>query len=100
MAVACEAFILGAKAGLEPETMLEVLNAGEASCKATRDKFARAVLPRRFDYGARMAITVKDISLAVKEAIELAVPAWIAESVREIWTCAVSQGGKDRDGTA
>ena len=100
MAASCEAFILGAKAGLDPQTMLEIINSGDASSSATRNKFPQSILPRRFDYGARMAITAKDISLTVGEAEELGVPMWIARSVQQVWTYAVSQGGADRDGTA
>lgn len=100
MAASCEAFILGVKAGLDPGAMLEIINAGEGSSSATRNKFAQSVLPRRFDFGARMAITAKDTSLTVKEAEELGVPMWIAQSVRQIWNYAVSQGGSERDGTA
>jgi 3-hydroxyisobutyrate dehydrogenase-like beta-hydroxyacid dehydrogenase len=100
MAASCEAFILGVKAGLDPQTMLEVINSGDASSSATRNKFPRSILPRRFDFGARMAITAKDISLTVKEAEELGVPMWIGQSVRQIWKYAVSQGGSEQDGTA
>jgi len=98
MAASCEAFILGVKAGLDPERMLEIINSGEASSSATRNKFARSILPRRFDFGARMAITAKDISLTVHEAEELGVPMWIAQSVRQVWKYAVSQGASEKDG--
>ncbi|AZG08281.1 hypothetical protein EGT29_10500 [Pigmentiphaga sp. H8] len=100
MAVACEAMILGVKAGLAPEAMLEAINASDASSSATRNKFARSVLARRFDFGARMAITAKDTSLAVGVVEELGVPAWIARRVQQIWGFAASQGGAERDGTS
>lgn len=100
MAVSCEAFILGVKWGLDPQVMLDVINAGEASSSATRNKFPQAILPRRFDFGARMAITAKDTSLTVKESEELGVPMWIGQSVRQIWNYAASQGGADKDGTS
>ena len=100
MATTCEAFVLGVKGGLDPQVMLDVFNAGESSTNASRNKFARSVLPRTFDYGARMAITAKDISLAVHEATELGIPMWIGQSVQQIWKYAVSQGAHDKDGTA
>ncbi|UUZ77230.1 NAD(P)-dependent oxidoreductase [Polaromonas sp. P1(28)-13] len=53
MAASCEAFILGVKWGLDPQVMLQIINDGEASSSATRNKFAQAILPRRFDFGAR-----------------------------------------------
>jgi 3-hydroxyisobutyrate dehydrogenase-like beta-hydroxyacid dehydrogenase len=100
MAASCEAFILGVKAGLDPRVMLDVINAGEASSSATRNKFAASVLARKFDFGARMAITIKDITTAVQEAEELGVPMWIARAIREQWHYAISQGAYDRDGTS
>jgi len=100
MAASCEAFILGAKAGLDPLVMLDIINAGEASSSATRNKFARSVLPRRFDFGARMAITAKDTSLTVKESEDLGVPMWIGQAVQQVWKFAASQGGAERDGTS
>ncbi len=100
MAASCEAFVLGVKAGLRPEVMLEVINAGEASSNATRNKFASAILLRRFDFGARMAITTKDASLAVREAEDLGVPLWIGKAVQQVWKYAASQGGAERDGTS
>ncbi|WP_061958165.1 NAD-binding protein [Cupriavidus pauculus] len=100
MAATCEAFVLGVKAGLDPDAMLEIINAGASSTNASRNKFKRAVLGRTFDYGARMAITAKDISLAVEEAANFGVPTWVSRSVQQLWRYAVAQGGADRDGTA
>jgi len=100
MAASCEAFILGVKAGLGPEVMLDVVNAGEASSSASRNKFASSILPRKFDFGARMAITAKDTSLAVREAEALGVPMWIGQAVQQVWHYAATQGGAERDGTS
>ncbi|MGO4329050.1 NAD-binding protein [Cupriavidus sp. 2TAF22] len=100
MAATCEAFVLGVKAGLDPEAMLDVINSGASSTNASRNKFRRAVLGRSFDYGARMAITAKDITLAVEEAGNFGVPTWVSRSVQQLWRYAVSQGGAERDGTA
>ena len=100
MATTCEAVLLGFKAGLDPWRMLEAINAGDASSSASRNKFATSVLPRRFDYGARMAITAKDTSLTVGECEALGVPMWIGQAVRQVWNVAASQGGADRDGSS
>lgn len=99
-AIASELFVLGVNWGLSPETMLEVLNAGDASCNATRNKFGKDVLTRRFDYGAHIQITSKDTSNTVREAEEVGVPMWIGQSVRQLWKYADQQGGSRLDGTA
>ena len=100
MASSCEAFIVGVKGGLDPEAMLAIVNAGEASSSATRNKFAKSVLARKFDYGARMAITSKDTSLSVTEAEAIGVPMWIGQAVQQVWKYAATHGGADLDGTA
>src|SRR3954447_21380292 len=51
LAVTSEALVYGAKAGLDPEVMVEVLNAGSGGNSASKDKIPRAVLPGTFDYG-------------------------------------------------
>ncbi|MBI4189144.1 MAG: NAD(P)-dependent oxidoreductase [Betaproteobacteria bacterium] len=99
MAASCEAFVLGVKAGLDPEIMLEIINSGEASSSATRNRFPHSVLPRCFNFGARMAITIKDITLCVKEAEELGVPMWVAQAARQLWAYAISQGASENDST-
>lgn len=100
MSASCEMFVLGAKWGLDPQVMLDVINDGDSGSAPTRNKFPKSVLPRRFDYGARMAITAKDTSLTIKESEDLGVPMWIGQQVRQIWNYAASQGGAEKDGTA
>ncbi|ALM84236.1 NAD-binding protein [Bordetella sp. N] len=100
MALTSEAFVIGAKMGLRAKALLHAINTGEASTNASRNKFPSSVLNRQFDYGARMAITAKDISLATGEAEKLAVPLWVARQVQQLWRFAASQGGAERDGSS
>src|SRR5260221_555178 len=44
LAATAEAFVMGAKGGLDPEIMLSAINAGSGRNSATEDKFPRAVL--------------------------------------------------------
>ena len=99
-AIASELFVLGVKWGLMPERMLEVLNAGDASCNATRNKFGKDVLTRAFNYGAHIEITSKDTSNTVREGEDIGVPMWLGQSVRQLWKYADQQGGSGLDGTA
>lgn len=70
----CEAFALGVKAGLDPDAMVAVINAGTGRNSATTHKFPKNILPRTFDYGAKMRISFKDISLFLEEADRWAFP--------------------------
>ncbi len=62
LAVAAEAMVMGAKAGLDPELMLAVMNSGTAQNSALLSKIPDHVLTRRFDYGSGIYVTEKDLT--------------------------------------
>jgi len=97
MAAACEALVLGAKAGLDPDLMVAVVNASTGRNSATTDKIPKAVLPGTFDYGSRLEIIYKDVRLGLEEAAALHVPMWVGSTVGATWEFAMSQGGADED---
>ena len=68
LVVACEAIVVGVKAGLDAATMIDVVNASTGRNSATMEKFPRAILPRNFDSGGAMAIGIKDLGLFLEEA--------------------------------
>ena len=74
MAVTSEAVVMGVKAGLDPQIMLDVINAGSGRNSATQDKFPKAVLPRTFDFGFATELTFKDVRLCLQEAEAIGVP--------------------------
>ena len=51
IAITAEGMTIGAKAGLDPKRMIEVLNVSSGPKQRTQDKWPRAVLPRTFDFG-------------------------------------------------
>lgn len=62
LAATAEAFVMGAKGGLDPEVMLAAINAGSGQNSATQAKFPMAVLTRSFDFGAEMHIRMKVVT--------------------------------------
>ncbi|RPI47504.1 MAG: NAD(P)-dependent oxidoreductase [Betaproteobacteria bacterium] len=92
-----EAFVLGAKAGLDPDAMVEVINSSTGANNCTLHKMPRSVLPRTFDYGSNMEITYKDISLCMKEAERLGVTMFLGNMARQLWGYGVNHGGAKRD---
>jgi 2-hydroxy-3-oxopropionate reductase len=98
-AITSEAFVAGTKAGLDPEVMLSVINAGSGRNGATQDKFPKHVLPGTFDFGFPVSSVYKDIGLAVSECEALGVPLWIGNTVRQLWQAVYLQGGAKRDMT-
>lgn len=99
LAASSEAFVLGVKAGLDPEIMLRVINASTGRNSATEDKFPRSILPRTFDWGFKTDLIYKDLKLCLEQAEILGVPMWVGNAVRQLWAYAVSQGGGPRDFT-
>ncbi len=99
MASAFEALVLGAKAGLDADLMVDVINASTGRNSATTDKVPKSVLPGTFDYGASTHTLHKDITLGLIEAEELKVPMWVANNTRQVWEFAMTQGGTDLDFT-
>ncbi|MQA11346.1 MAG: NAD-binding protein [Pseudonocardiaceae bacterium] len=100
IAATSEAVVFGMKAGLDPSTMIEVMNAGTGRNSATVDKFPRAVLNRRFDFGFTSGLMYKDLRLLSEQADEMGLPMWVAESVRQLWLYTVNRGGADADFTS
>lgn len=92
-----EAFVLGAKAGLDVDALLEVVNAGTGVNNCTQNKMPRSVLPRTFDYGSNMEITYKDITQCMKEAEKLGVTMLLGNMACQLWSHGYHQGGAKKD---
>ena len=99
MAATYEVFILGVKAGLDPDAMVEVLNASTSRNHTTLYRMPQSVLTRKFDYGANMEITCKDSNLVMKEAERLGVTMLVGNMANQLWRYGVNRGGAKRDST-
>ena len=100
LAATAEAFVMGAKGGLDPEMMLAAINAGSGQNSATQAKFPMAVLTRSFDFGAEMHILMKDIDLAIAQGEALGVPMWVCQAARLVFKHAMHKGAAHEDLTA
>ncbi|MDH6242885.1 NAD(P)-dependent oxidoreductase [Mycobacterium sp. OTB74] len=99
LAATAEVVVMGVKAGLDPQVMIDVLNAGSGGTHASRDKFPRAVLPRTFDYGFATGLMVKDVRLYLDEAMRLQTPSPIAAAIAEQWETTLREQGAESDFT-
>jgi 2-hydroxy-3-oxopropionate reductase len=100
LAITSEAMVLGAKAGLDADVMIEVLNAGSGRTSASVDKVPRFVLPRGFDFGFAISLSLKDIRLCLEEAERLGVPMLVGNAVRMLFSITQADLGPDADMTA
>src|SRR5258708_11047497 len=85
VAATSEAVVMGVKSGLDPNVMIDVINAGSGMNTASRDKFPRAILPRTFDFGFATGLMVKDVRLCLEEAKALCLSMAAAEAVGRLW---------------
>lgn len=99
MASAFEATVLGAKAGLDAQMMVDVLNASTGRNTATETKLPLAILTGTFDYGARVDVIYKDVQLGLQEAETLGVPMWVGQNTGQLWRHAMTQGAGAADYT-
>ena len=99
MVIASEGLVMGAKAGLDPDAMMEVLTAGTGQ-SAAATILAKAALTGGFDFGAHLSIVEKDAKLGLSEAAELDVPVETMQAATRLWDRAAQEGRGGDDFTS
>ncbi len=99
LAVSSEGMVMGVKAGLDPQVMLDVINVSSGRNSATQDKFPRAILPRTFDFGFATGLSYKDVRLCIDEAEAMGVPMVVGGAVRQFLAMANAAFGPASDFT-
>ncbi|MDN8009621.1 NAD(P)-dependent oxidoreductase [Burkholderia multivorans] len=99
LVVCSEGLAMGAKAGLDPDMMMRLLDAGTAQSFAGSKMLSRAV-SGRFDYGAALAIIEKDMSLGFDEARLLNIATPTIDRARDVWHAAYEAGRGAQDFTS
>jgi 3-hydroxyisobutyrate dehydrogenase-like beta-hydroxyacid dehydrogenase len=97
MAISSEAVVMGVKAGLDPQQIMDVINAGSGRNSATQDKIPRCVIPRTFDFGFAISLLNKDIRLCLEEAEALGVPMIVGTAVRQLLAITIATEGANAD---
>lgn len=98
--IGIEALIIGSRFGIDPETMVDVLNVSTGMNNSTQKKFKQYVLSRKFDSGFAMSLMVKDLTIALGIAHENNVNAPFADLCRNLWAGASAVLGPQADHTA
>jgi 3-hydroxyisobutyrate dehydrogenase-like beta-hydroxyacid dehydrogenase len=95
-----EVVAMGTKAGLNPKQMCEIINAGSGRNSATQDKFPRAVLNGKFDFGFATGLSYKDVRLCLQEADAQGVPMIAGAAVFQMLGVTKARFGADSDFTS
>lgn len=99
LAMTSEAMVLGAKAGLDPDVMIDVLNASSGKTSASAEKVPEHILPRTFDFGMTVGLSCKDIRLCMEESDRHGVPMMVGNAARTLLQITRDQFGSDVDMT-
>jgi len=97
LAAAAEVMVVGAKAGLPVDVMLDVLNHGTGQNSATLTKIPNNVVPRTFDCGASLDNIFKDLTAYAAEAQAAGIDSAIFPTVIRFFREAASQGSAGDD---
>lgn len=99
LGAAGEAIIAGQRFGIDPATMIHILNSSSGRNTATEQKFPAFVLPRNFKSGFALGLMAKDLRIALGLAHEAGAPTLLLESCADLWARAERQLGFAADNT-
>jgi len=99
LAAALEVVEVGRRFGLDPQTMLDVLNGASGQNNATSTKVAQYVLSETYDAGFGLRLMLKDIKIAISLARELDAETPIGDACLELWARAAEELPPDADHT-
>ena len=94
-----EGVAVGVKAGLDPMTIYEVVKASSGASKAL-ERIPRAIIPRNFEPGFKVALMNKDLETFNTIAKELHVPVSFANVAQRYQQAAMAAGLSEQDTTA
>ena len=98
-AAVSEALVLGAKAGVDPEKIVEVLSGGLAASRVLELK-GPSMVAHKFEPGFRVDLHRKDLGIARSTAAENSAPIPVTAVVSQLFEAAAAAGKGDRDHSA
>jgi 3-hydroxyisobutyrate dehydrogenase len=99
LAAAAEAVLVAQRFGIEPQTLIDVINASTGRNNSTENKFTQFILNGRFNSGFALGLMAKDLALAMEVAEACAVPAELGHACLDLWKKAEREVGGAADHT-
>jgi 3-hydroxyisobutyrate dehydrogenase len=100
LVAACEAVIAGQRFGLDPEKVVDILNASTGMNNTTKVKVKQFMLSGAFNAGFNMGLMAKDVRTALEIVQSTKTPALLAGPCAHIWDDAAKTLGPAADHTA
>ena len=100
LVAAVEALAVGTKFGIDPNTIVDVLNASSGRNNTTEIKLKQFMIPERYTSGFSLGLMAKDVATADDLGHALGLPVPLADKVAALWTDAEGRIGGAVDHTA
>lgn len=97
MVAVSEALVLGAKVGIEPEVMREIISSSSGRSYAFEAKVPNFVFKGNFEPGFAIDLQYKDLQLAISAAKELQVPLYLGNLSQQVYESARAAGLGKKD---
>jgi 3-hydroxyisobutyrate dehydrogenase-like beta-hydroxyacid dehydrogenase len=95
-AALAEAFVLGAKGGLAPGVLVEILKESAGASKMV-DVRGPLMVSRRFDAQMKVDLFLKDFKLMLEEGLRLGVPLPLTSAAQQLTAATATAGRGDED---
>lgn len=98
--VTAEGLLLGQRFGLDPQTLLDVINASTGKSQVSDTIFRSQILPRKFSLGFSIGLMAKDVGLAVSLVDQLGLDLPMLATAGSTWAAARDDLSPQADFTA
>lgn len=99
LAAAAEALAIASRFGIEPNTLVDVLNASTGRNNSTENKLKQFIVSETYNSGFSLALMAKDIQTADELAHQIGVNSPLADEIAAMWTAALEKLGPSADHT-
>jgi 2-hydroxymethylglutarate dehydrogenase len=93
----CETVVLGQMAGVNPETLYEVLSSCAANSYHLQTKLPNFIIPGKFEGGHRIAMMIKDLEIVLRLAKEKKTPTILTGLAMQLYRAGAGAGYAQKD---
>jgi 3-hydroxyisobutyrate dehydrogenase len=97
LAITSEAVIAGEKFGLDPQVMVDIINASTGRSNSSEHKFPTFVLPRKFTSGFFLGLMAKDLRFAKALSDSVGAPNIFVDAISKLYDDAEKAFGPQAD---
>lgn len=92
LAVACEGFLLGARAGIDPDVLYDVISTNSGSSTQLVRRMQRKIIARDFSPEGTMSLALKDLQVTLDLAERTLTPTPYGSLLRDQFVAALAKG--------